>query len=945
MQTKLIHFICLVPTLCIALASTANAEIAGWWRLDEGSGAIARDSSRYNNDVSLNGGPQWVAGHFGGALDFDGLDDYLDRGVYKPSLDIVGELTLTVWVKPGATIRDHEICGNMTTGPNGGGYTMGIYSNDRVELEVRSSAGTSAQPNRPGGGTALQTDTWYFLTATYSQTADGGIIRTYVNGAFDREEVTTIVMARSSGTFKIGRDPSAPGAGQFLGVIDDVRVYNHVLTEGELVDAMLGKWPKSDIAFAPRPEDEQADVSREAVLGWTPGIYAQKHDVYFGTVFEDVNLADRNNRLGVLVSQNQDANTYDPGVLDFGRTYFWRVDEVNAPPDYTIYTGDVWSFTTEPFVYAIPADKITATASSEDTGAGPRKTIDGSGLVNDLHSTDTKAMWVTRNGVPGPAWIQYDFDKPYKLHQMLVWNYNGPSLLTGFGIKNAIVEYLADGATWTVLPNTGEFARAPGKNGYEHNTTVDFSGVMAQSVRITANSNWGGPIFGQYGLSEVCFLYIPVQARYPSPESGATDVAVDVTLSWRAGRQAAEHDVYLGTDKQAVINGNGLVATVSQASYGPLSLDLGMTYYWKINEVNSVETPTTLDGDLWSFTTQQFLVVDDFESYNDVDPPNPDSHRIFESWIDGFGVAANGALVGYDPPQPSYTETTIVHGGGQSMPLFYSNTSGATYSQAERTFAASQDWTQHGIQTLVLYFYGTPGNTGQLYVKVNGTKVLYTGVAADIARPIWRQWNINLTSLGIALTNVTKVAVGIDGNGAAGTLYVDDVRLYAAAPALPSQEIWIEAEAADSITLPLQVFSAIPGASGGKYMQVAPDTPLATANPPAQGIATYKLTVQGGTYVIRARIAIPTANQDAFWFRIQGATADKTLHSSGWCQWNTVAPGATWHWDDVHSSQSVPANQTVNWTMSAGTYTLQIAYMDAGTVPPMLDALMIVKVN
>ena len=62
---------------------------------------------------------------------------------------------MTAWIKPAATFRDHKIGGNINTGPNGGGYMMGIYSNDMVELEVRSSAGTSAPPNRPGGGTVL----------------------------------------------------------------------------------------------------------------------------------------------------------------------------------------------------------------------------------------------------------------------------------------------------------------------------------------------------------------------------------------------------------------------------------------------------------------------------------------------------------------------------------------------------------------------------------------------------------------------------------------------------------------------------------------------------------------------------------------------------------------------------------------------------------------------
>ncbi|MFB0553413.1 MAG: LamG-like jellyroll fold domain-containing protein, partial [Phycisphaerae bacterium] len=820
---------------------------------------------------------------------------------------------------------------------------MGIYSNDNVEFEVRSSAGTSAPPSRPGGGTMLQTDTWYFVGGTYSQTADGGIITTYVNGELDAEMVTTIVMDPSSGTFVIGRDPSAPGAGQFIGVIDEVRVYNHVLTENELRDAMLGKWPPSEIAFAPRPEDEQVDVPRDSVLGWKPGIYAQTHDVYFGSVFEDVNNADRNNSLDVLVRQDQDVNMYEPGLLDFGQTYFWRIDDINAV-DSTIHTGDIWRFTTETIGYPIPGDKITATASSfQDADTEPVNTIDGSGLVNDLHSIDTTNMWLSDTGDPGSAWIQYDFDKPYKLYEMLVWNYNGPFLLTGFSIRDVTIEYSTDGATWTVLPDAKEFAQAPGADGYQCNTTIDFGSVVAKSVRITANSNWGGPIFNQYGLSEVRFLYIPVNAREPSPGSGATDVDLDVPLRWRPGREAVTHDVYFSDDEQAVIDGTAPVETVTDTSYSPLSLDLGKTYYWKINEVNMAETPTTLEGDVWSFSTREYIVVDDFEGYGDY-PPD----EIWSTWPDGYENPLNGSIVGYPNPDwgagEHYVETTIVHGGKQSMPLFYSNTEGAAYSEAERTFDVPQDWTEAGVQTLVLFFHGTADNTGQLYVKVNGSKVVYEGDAADIERPIWKQWNIDLASLGVDLQNVTTMSIGIDGNGASGTLYFDDIRLYELAPTLALEEIWIEAEAAEAISAPLLIMSDVAGASGGQCIQAASEAALATGNPPTEGIATYTLTVLGGTYVIRARTAIPTANQDAFWFRIQGATVDRTLHSSGWCQWNTVAAGTTWHWDDVHSSQSLPANQTVNWTMPAGTYKLQIAYMDVGFVPPMLDALMIVKV-
>jgi hypothetical protein len=172
--------------------------------------------------------------------------------------------------------------------------------------------------------------------------------------------------------------------------------------------------------------------------------------------------------------------------------------------------------------------------------------------------------------------------------------------------------------------------------------------------------------------------------------------------------------------------------------------------------------------------------VDDFDSYNDLNPEDPESSRIFNVWIDGYEVPTNGSLVGYD--NPPFCERTIVHGGRQSMPFFYNNTAGAAYSEAELTLSPPQNWTQAGAAIFVVHFHGTEGNTGQLYVKVDGSRVVYDGDASDIAKVEWKQWSIDLASLGVSLQNVTKLAVGIDGNGAAGTLYFDDFGLYVSTP-------------------------------------------------------------------------------------------------------------------------------------------------------------------
>ncbi len=548
-------------------------------------------------------------------------------------------------------------------------------------------------------------------------------------------------------------------------------------------------------AFDPSPANEATDVPRDVILNWTPRESANTHDVYFGASLDDVNNATTTVDPAGVYMGRQSQSTYVPGRLDLGQTYYWRVDEVNAAPDFTVFKGDVWQFTAEPICY--PIENIAVTASSANRAEeGPENIINGSGLDgDDLHSVEQTDMWLSSGVDPNATWIQYEFDRVHKLYQMWVWNYNTTvESLVGFGIQEATIEYSVDGTNWVILGTTHEFAKGPGEVGYAHNTTVDLSGVSAKYVKITANSNWGG-ILDQYGLSEVRFFYIPILAREPDPDSGARDVSIgtidepiDVTLGFRAGREAAVHDVYFSTDEQAVIDGTAPVATMTETSYGPLSLDLGMTYYWRVDEVNDAETPTTWQGDLWDFRTQEYFVVDDFEDYNDY-PPD----EIFSTWIDGYGTTTNGSTAGYAEPDflagEHYVETTIVHGGSQSMPFFYENN--FKYSEAAMTLSSQRDWTVRGVGVLSLWFYGDASNAAeQMYVALNGSAVVYHDNPDAAQIDTWTEWTIDLQEFaaqGVNLANVNTIAIGFgDKNnlqaGGSGMVFFDDIRLYRPAP-------------------------------------------------------------------------------------------------------------------------------------------------------------------
>jgi len=482
-----------------------------------------------------------------------------------------------------------------------------------------------------------------------------------------------------------------------------------------------------DYATSPAPADGATDIPREVSFAWSSGPSATAHDVYFGMVLADVAEASRTDPRDALISQAQDTSTYDlPTRLEFATTYYWRVDEVGAAGGAAV-KGNVWSFTTEPLAYALTG--ITATASSSDAGVGPQNTVNSSGMnADDQHSTTNTAMWLSAADGPQPAWIQYEFDGIYKLHEMWVWNHNvlfAP--LLGFGFKDVRIEYSVDGENWSVFSDSTEFAEAPGADGYSHNTTLDLTGVVAQYVRLTALSNWSGER-AQFGLSEVRFFYLPVSPRQPQPAAGATDVAVDATLSWRAGREAASHTVYFGTDPQAVADGTAPAEIVAESTLDPGPLTLGTNYYWRVDEVNDAETPGLWQGDVWSFSTKQYEIIDDFESYDDNEAAGT---CIFQTWIDGLADKKSNSVIGYmEAADGTFGERTIVHGGKQSMPFAYDNAGTPYFSQGERVWETQQDWTASGADVLTLYFRGNPigfvESAGRITMSAGGADIFGT---------------------------------------------------------------------------------------------------------------------------------------------------------------------------------------------------------------------------
>jgi hypothetical protein len=523
--------------------------------------------------------------------------------------------------------------------------------------------------------------------------------------------------------------------------------------------------PKS--AYEPNPVDDGKFVSPNVNLSWTAGDGAKLHTVYFGDDFDSVSSATGGAQIGVT--------SYTPGTLEFEKTYYWRVDEFDGV---TQYTGDVWSFKTAKAGGGLRADFYEGT--------------DFENFVLTRTDPQINFNWGDP-GSPDPAVSEDNFS--------VRW--------TG-EVEAGYTE------TYTFYPKTDDGVRlwVGGKQladswetvpiyPIEHSGTINLIAgstyrIVMEYFESTANAiaelRWKSPSTPKQLIPQAA-LALPIKAGNPNPGNGAADVKHTPALMWAAGEYAVSHEVYFGTDGEAVKNATTTspehkgTKALSDESYDPGQLEWASTYYWRIDEVNNVNPGSPWIGNLWSFTTANFLIIDDFESYNDINEGEPGSNRIYLAWLDGFdNPAANGSVVGH--ANPPLAEQTIVHSGNQSMPMSYDNAVGK--SEATLTLTSARDWTVKGVNTLTIWFRGSEGNAAEnLYVALNDSAVVTNDNPDAALATTWTEWVVPLQTFadqGVNLANVTSITLGLGNRsnpvaGGAGIMYFDDIRLYPPVPA------------------------------------------------------------------------------------------------------------------------------------------------------------------
>ncbi|MFH1715753.1 MAG: hypothetical protein ABIF19_00245 [Planctomycetota bacterium] len=704
------------------------ADISGRGNDAEAMGYMAVWDSTYFAPTPSFGSNPAVFNHAFGTVKFSGDVDDLMRAANINGGEGLSRLTIVAVYK----LYNQDQSGAGMTRPvgigcfTGEGANLGDYFNLANDVSIRKDNGSIQ------GATAPHPDDEFFIRVARMNpdsvdqwfNTDGTIQHIH--------NVTGVSYITSVDNFYLGdlrADNSAGGPSGYSRSdieIAEVVVYNTDLTEAQ-IDG-ISQWLQANLrmerrtAFAPQPEDGALISDTWVMLRWEPGVFAASHNVYIGDDFDLVNEA--------------------------------------APNDADIFVG--------------------STASTFQTVGFP-----GFPYPNGLVPGTTYYWRIDEVNAADP-------NSPWKGE---IWSFSVPP-------KTAYNPDPADGAEF-VDPNT-TLSWTPGFDAKLHTVYIstDFDNVnnAAGGLPQGAATYAPGPLESEKVYywrvdefdavtthkGDIWSFTTPGAAGNPQPANGAMDVQMNATLNWTAATTAVSHDVYFGTDKDAVKNATktspeykGNKALGSE-SYDPGKLAWHTTCYWRVDAVYSTGP---VKGLVWAFTTADFILVDDAESYNDIDPPDPNSNRIFDKWIDGFGTTDNGALVGND--LPPYTEQNIVHGGGQSLVYRYDNN--LKTSEATLTLVYPRDWTEEGVAKLSLWFRGAAANSGErMFVALNGNVVVYHDNPAATQMSRWTEWVIDLQAFadqGVVLTNVNTITIGIGTKnslaaGGTGTMYFDDIRLY-----------------------------------------------------------------------------------------------------------------------------------------------------------------------
>ena len=713
--TCLASIVLLLGLYVDSASADIKSDLVSHWKMDDGSGTTAKDSAGVN-DGTLMGDAKWAEGWVIGAVELDGDDDYVDCGQGTAFNSVCRDvITLAAWVK----VNDPD-------GPEWSGIIIRGYGEQFGNVDPYDTFAMyyHGPSERMGFKTNSTSPEWMAAPNNSAvQLFDGEWHHTasVYDGAekaiyLDGEE---IVRGEATGKIGIGE-----GTGRVL-IGGGRDVDPMVLELGGLVD---------DARIYNRA------LTQEEIIAIMENIESFPY------------ASGPNPPNGALTPETWVNLSWRPGDFAVSHNVYIgdSFDVVNEGAEGTFVGNQAGTF----IVVGFPGFPFP-------DGLVPGTTYYW--RIDEVNEAEPNSPW------KGEIWsfsippktayfpVPADSAESVALDTQLSWT-------PGFGAKLHTVYF---GETLEeVLNATG--GQAQGTTDYSPGTLELAKTYYWRVDEFDAVETHKGEVWSFINTGAV---------SDPKPAKGAVDVTQTPVLTWVSGIFADTHEIFFGTDPAALESkGTG---SLGSESFEPGQLEWNTTYHWRIDEANNANADSPWTGPLWSFTTANFLIIDDMESYNDLDPADPASNRIFNAWIDGYDDPTNGSLVGYETPP--FTEQTIVHSGNQSMPMSYDNSVGK--SEATLTLNSNRDWTVNGVDTLTIWFRGSSNNDPeQMYVALNGTAVVNhdNPDAAQTGR--WTEWSIPLQAFadqGVNLANVNLINLGLSSvTGGTGMMYFDDIRLY-----------------------------------------------------------------------------------------------------------------------------------------------------------------------
>jgi predicted outer membrane repeat protein len=430
-------------------------------------------------------------------------------------------------------------------------------------------------------------------------------------------------------------------------------------------------------ASNPNPADGATGINITSDLSWTASPCATSHDVYFGTSNPPLFIG------------NQTATTLDPGTMDCNTTFFWRIDEVGA---YGTITGTVWSFTTAAFEASNPnpADGSTGVNITSDLSwmGSPCATS------HDVYfGTSNPPLFIGNQTVTtfDPGTMTLDTTYYWRIDEVVaygtitgtVWRF------TTFGPPpgQAVNPDPSDGETnVSIIADLGWVAGSDATShdvyfgtsnppqfiGNQTATTFDAGTMVYYTTyywRIDEVNPWGTTTGAIWSFTTMLLPQPPPgQARNPNPANWATEVCIYADLGWTASG-ATSHDIYFGTS-----NPPPFIRNQTSPTFDPCTMDFNMTYYWRIDSVNTSGKTT---GAVWRFTTAG-------------SPPPPPGQASNPCPADGAtGINITSDLSWTASPCATSHD---VYFGTSNPPMFIGNQTATTFDPSTMAYETTYFW-------------------------------------------------------------------------------------------------------------------------------------------------------------------------------------------------------------------------------------------------------------